>query len=126
MNKVTLSFLFFTNLTTFQQQEFQLGQLLRSIYFNASSPSFISTVNSTIVSDDQIEVRADNQDGGEGGPIVDSAVSLLQGLFPPTPDYTVLLANGTTIEGPLGGYQAVPSQDYSNAIKDSLLIFLVL
>ncbi|KAF8967093.1 phosphoglycerate mutase-like protein [Flammula alnicola] len=87
-------------------QSFQLGQLLRSIYFNASSPSFISTINSTIVQDDQVEIRADG--GGERGVIFNSAVSLLQGLFPGTADYKTTLANGSTITGPLGGYQTVP------------------
>lgn len=87
-------------------QEFQLGQKLRTIYLNASSPSFISTVNTTVVKDAQVQIRADG--GGEGGVIFNSAVSLLQGLFPATLDYKTTLANGTTITAPLGGYQTVP------------------
>jgi prostatic aicd phosphatase len=80
---------------------------LRSLYLNASSPSFISAVNSAVVKDAQVQIRADA--GGEGGVIFNSAVSLLQGLFPATLDYNTTLANGTTITGPLGGYQTVPS-----------------
>jgi len=87
-------------------QEYQLGQILRSIYFNSSSPSLIPSIDSNIVEDAQILVRADG--GGEGGVIFNSAVSLLQGLFPATVDYKTTLANGTTIVGPLGGYQTVP------------------
>jgi prostatic aicd phosphatase len=48
-------------------------------------------------------VRADA--GGEGGVIYNSAVSLVQGLYPANSNYTTRLANGTTIEGPLDGYQ---------------------
>jgi hypothetical protein len=43
--------------------------------------------------------------GGEGGVIFNSAISLLQGLFPGSSDYATTLANGTTVEGPLSGYQ---------------------
>ncbi|KAF8157825.1 histidine phosphatase superfamily [Crassisporium funariophilum] len=87
-------------------QEFQLGQQLRDIYLNPSSPSFISTVNPAVVNAAQVRIRADG--GGEGGVIFNSAVSLLQGLFPATENYKTTLANGSTITGPLGGYQAVP------------------
>ncbi|PBK78349.1 phosphoglycerate mutase-like protein [Armillaria solidipes] len=87
-------------------QEFQLGQLLRSLYLNSSSESFIPGINSTIANLDQIQVRADG--GDEGGVIVNSAMSLLQGLFPATSSYNVTLANGTNVEGPLGGYQYIP------------------
>ncbi|KAJ7725358.1 histidine phosphatase superfamily [Mycena metata] len=87
-------------------QELQLGQLLRSIYFNESSPSFISGLNTTLVDQNQIHVRADA--GGELGVIYDSAVALLQGLFPANKNYTTDLANGTTVTGALGGYQYVP------------------
>ncbi|KAG7447894.1 phosphoglycerate mutase-like protein [Guyanagaster necrorhizus] len=88
------------------QQEYQLGQLLRSLYLNSSSESYIPGINSTIVDLDQVKVRADG--GDEGGVIFNSATSLLQGLFPANSSYTVTLANGTTVEGPLGGYQYIP------------------
>ncbi|KAF8208599.1 histidine phosphatase superfamily [Mycena galopus ATCC 62051] len=87
-------------------QEFQLGQLLRSRYLNASSPFFIKGVNSTFVDQTEVFVRADA--GGELGVIYDSAVALLQGLFPANANYTSDLANGTTVEGALGGYQYIP------------------
>lgn len=87
------------------EQEFLLGQLLRSIYLNESSPSWISGVNNSIVNLTQIEVRAD--DGAEGNVVVSSAIALIQGLFPANSKDTTLLANGSTIQGPLDGYQYV-------------------
>ncbi|KDR82624.1 hypothetical protein GALMADRAFT_835279 [Galerina marginata CBS 339.88] len=87
-------------------QLYELGQELRNIYFVSSSPSFISTVNNQLVQDSQIYIRADA--GGEGGVIFNSAVSLLQGLYPPSLNYTTTLSNGTVVVGPLGGYQTIP------------------
>lgn len=55
----------------------------------------------------QVKVRADA--GGEGGVIFNSAVSLLQGLYPATSDYNTTLANGTIVTAPLSGYQTIPS-----------------
>lgn len=46
--------------------------------------------------------------GGEGPAIFDSAIALLQGLFPPNPKNKITLANETTVMAPLGGYQYVP------------------
>ncbi|KAJ6466385.1 histidine phosphatase superfamily [Mycena sanguinolenta] len=87
-------------------QEFQLGQHLRSIYLNSSSPSFIPGINASFVDQTQVYVRADA--GGELGVIYDSAVALLQGLFPANANYSSDLANGTVVEGAQGGYQYVP------------------
>lgn len=99
------------------QQEFQLGQLLRARYLNASSPFFIPGMNTTLANETEILIRADA--GGEPGVIFNSAVALLQGLFPPTGDYNTTLANGSTVTGPLGGYQTVPikSVDSNNDVS---------
>ncbi|KZS90504.1 phosphoglycerate mutase-like protein [Sistotremastrum niveocremeum HHB9708] len=96
-------------------QEQQLGALLRSMYLNASSPDWIAGVNPTIFTDSQVLVRADGSD--EGGVIVDSALSLLAGLWPPTTAWNTTLANGTTVVGPFNGYQYVPLQTI-NADED--------
>ena len=64
-------------------------------------------MDTTLFNEFQVQVRADN--GAERGVIYDSAVSLLQGLFPPTTAYSTVLADNSTVVGPLGGYQAVPS-----------------
>ncbi|KAJ7164700.1 histidine phosphatase superfamily [Mycena crocata] len=88
------------------EQELQLGQLLRSLYLNATSPSFIKGINGSLVDQTQIHVRADA--GGELGVIYDSAVAMLQGLFPANTNFTTDLANGTVVTGALSGYQYVP------------------
>ncbi|KAF9454839.1 phosphoglycerate mutase-like protein [Macrolepiota fuliginosa MF-IS2] len=94
------------------QEEFQLGNLLRQRYLNQSSPAFISGINTTIADASQIQARADA--GGEGGVIFNSAVALLQGLFPPTSTFSDKLPNGTTVTAPFGGYQSVePDNDIS-------------
>ncbi|TFK48705.1 phosphoglycerate mutase-like protein [Heliocybe sulcata] len=90
------------------QQEYQLGQLLRSVYINESSASHIQGISTGLFTQSQVSVSADA--GGEGGVIVDSANSLVQGLFPASTSYNTTLANGTTIVGPLNGYQYVPIQ----------------
>jgi hypothetical protein len=36
---------------------------------------------------------------------MNSAMSLVQGLYPANPGYNITLANGSTVTGPLGGYQ---------------------
>lgn len=97
-------------LTALQKQEFQLGGLLRSIYLNTSSPSYVQGISPLTEKFDptQVVVRADS--GDEGGVIMDSAIALVQGLWPATPlDFTVL-ANGTNVTSPLNGYQYVPSE----------------
>ena len=55
-----------------------------------------------------MQVRADA--GGEGGVIFDSAIALTQGLWPPTPLQSTVLANGTNVTSPLSGYQYIPSE----------------
>ncbi|KAI0754618.1 phosphoglycerate mutase-like protein [Daedaleopsis nitida] len=91
-----------------EKQEFQLGNLIRDVYFDASSPSFISGIanTTTLFQQNQVQVRADA--GGEGGVIWDSAIALTQGLWPPSTRSITTLANGSTIASPLGGYQYVP------------------
>jgi hypothetical protein len=70
---------------------------------NVTSPSYIQGISTGLFNQSQVHVRADA--GGEAGVIFDSAVSLLQGLWPASGNYNTMLANGTTIVGPLGGYQ---------------------
>ncbi|KAK9438883.1 Histidine phosphatase superfamily, clade-2 [Metarhizium brunneum] len=46
--------------------------------------------------------------------LYNSALTFLQGLYPPT-GQSETLANGTKVEGPLGGYQYIPINAISNA-----------
>ncbi|CEL55216.1 hypothetical protein RSOLAG1IB_01224 [Rhizoctonia solani AG-1 IB] len=87
-------------------QEYQLGQLIRSLYFNASSPSAISGISTGLFDQNQVHIRADA--GGEGGVIYDSTVALSQGLWPAATAFNTTLANGTTVIAPLNGYQYAP------------------
>lgn len=89
-----------------EAQSHQLGALLRSIYLSPESSSFIKDVEPSIVDHKQLHVRV--KAGGEGSVVFDSAIALLQGLYPPHPKNKIELANGTTVTAPLGGYQYVP------------------
>lgn len=57
---------------------------------------------------DNSEIKARVKAGVEGTVVFDSAIALLQGLFPPNPNNKIKLANETTVVAPLGGYQYVP------------------
>jgi hypothetical protein len=83
-----------------------LGALLRSIYLDSSSPSYIEGVRSDLVDNNELKVRV--KAGMEGTVVFDSAIALLQGLFPPNKNNKIVLANETTVVAPLGGYQYVP------------------
>lgn len=89
-----------------QLQAFQLGANLRKEYFDPSSPNYIHNVRTDLVNLDQVHVRIKN--GGEGRVVFDATIALLQGLFPPTPENTIELANGSKVISPLGGYEYVP------------------
>ncbi|KAJ7351393.1 histidine phosphatase superfamily [Mycena albidolilacea] len=83
-----------------------LGKQLRSTYLTPGSASYISSLSSDIADTQQIKVRA--KAGGEGSVVFDSAIALLQGLFPPNSKNKITLANGEVVSAPLGGYQYVP------------------
>jgi len=91
-----------------EKQEFQLGSLIRSTYLDNTSPLYVQGISpaTALFVSDQVAVRADG--GDEGGVIFDSSVALLQGLWPTTPLQSIILANGTNITSPLGGYQYIP------------------
>jgi len=89
-----------------QVESHGLGSLVRSIYFDSSSPSYIEGIRSDIVDNSEVKVRV--KAGVEGTVVFDSAIALLQGLFPPTLKNKIVLANETTVVAPLGGYQYVP------------------
>ncbi|KAJ6534340.1 histidine phosphatase superfamily [Mycena capillaripes] len=83
-----------------------LGSQLRDAYLTPGSASFISEISGDIANTQEIKVRA--KAGGEGPVVFDSAIALLQGLFPPNPRNKITLANETVVTAPLGGYQYVP------------------
>jgi prostatic aicd phosphatase len=90
------------------QQQVDLGRLLRSLYFNSTSPSHIEGISPDVFNQDQVHIQADA--GGEGGVIFNSAVALTQGLWANTTAFNSTLADGSVVVGPFGGYQYVPSE----------------
>ncbi|KAG6852916.1 hypothetical protein C0991_008175, partial [Blastosporella zonata] len=89
-----------------EAESFQLGSTLRSMYLDSSSPSYINGIRSDLV--DNSEIKARVKAGVEGTVVFDSAIAVLQGLFPPNHNNRIKLANDTTVVAPLGGYQYVP------------------
>ena len=89
-----------------QQQELQLGAFLRAQYLDPASPAYVQGLNTDVANITQLDVRADA--GGGGSVILNAVQGLLQGLYPPTVDNNITLANGTTVVAPLGGYQYIP------------------
>ncbi|KAJ7579667.1 histidine phosphatase superfamily [Mycena floridula] len=86
-------------------QSHQLGGLLRNTYLDSSSSSFVDGISRELVDNKQLKVLI--KAGAEGSVVFDSAIALLQGLYPPTPKNKIVLANETTVVAPLGGYQYV-------------------
>ncbi|KAJ7776364.1 histidine phosphatase superfamily [Mycena metata] len=85
-----------------------LGSQLRAAYLTPGSASFISSISGDLADTQQVKVRA--KAGGEGSVVFDSAVALLQGLFPPSSRNKITLANETVVTAPLGGYQYIPME----------------
>lgn len=103
-------------------QSFALGKELRSTYLSPSSPSYIAGISSGLVDNSEIKVRV--KAGGESEVIFDSAIALLQGLYPPDGRNKETLADGTVVSSPLGGYQYVPGQLYRFLCCFSMLTHL--
>jgi len=104
-------------LRVLQSQEYELGCYLRETYLDPESPSYIQGINTDLADVDQLYVRAD---AGGGDVMLDSAYALLQGLYPPTPKSISTLANGETVEAPLGGYQYIPVESLEDWQAPSL------
>jgi hypothetical protein len=67
------------------------------------SASFISSISADLADTQQVKVLA------KARPVVfNSAIALLQGLFPPNPDNNITLTDSTVVMAPLGGYQYIP------------------
>ena len=103
----------FLNLADYppQAESHSLGTTLRSTYFDPSSPSYINGIRSDLVDNNEVKTRV--KAGTEGTVVFDSAIALLQGLFPPNPNNKIVLANETTVTAPLGGYQYVPGGSFT-------------
>ena len=96
------------DLTLNKVESYSLGNLIHETYFDSQSPSFIDGIRGDLVDNTEVKVRV--KAGVEGTVVFDSAIALLQGLFPPTTNNKIVLANETTVVAPLGGYQYVPGR----------------
>ncbi len=102
-----------------QQQELQLGNLLRSIYLDSTSSSFIHGFTGTsLYNVSEVAIGADGA-LASGAPF-DSALALAQGLWPPTGADTIQLANGSIITSPFGGNQYVEVETVSPSDSPTL------
>lgn len=87
------------------QQVYTSGDYYRSRYVSSSASSKIYGLNTDIVKNSQLAVSSPADTV-----LQNSATGFLQGLYPPT-GATVgaqTLANGSTVQAPLNGYQYIP------------------
>jgi len=89
-----------------QDQSHKLGALLRDMYLTGSGDTKIPKISTELADLKQVRVRV--KTGSEGTAVFDSAIALLQGLFPPNTNNREKLADGTVIVAPLDGYQYIP------------------
>ncbi|KAH8082350.1 histidine phosphatase superfamily [Filobasidium floriforme] len=87
-------------------QTYQSGIQFREKYLVNDSSSAVAGVDWPLINLSEVDFMAD---ASEGQVIVDSALSFAQGFFPANlAAGTAMLANGTPIASPLGGYIYVP------------------
>lgn len=95
-----------THLTDLGYSEvYQSGSFYRSRYIDSNAPAPIYDISPNIVKDSQLNVQTPIDTV-----LQNSATGFLQGLYPPVGASlgSEALANGSTIEAPLGGYQLIP------------------
>lgn len=85
------------------------GTFYHSRYISSSSDLHIVGMSSDVAVLSQLSVSSP-----EDNVLHNSATSFLQGLYPPTGNSEVL-ANGTKVEAPLGGYQYIPVDEVTSS-----------
>lgn len=85
------------------RQVYESGTYYRNRYVDADATSRIAGINSDQVLQSQIETLAPEDDV-----LQESAVGFLQALYPPVGDASETLANGSTVDAPMNGYQIIP------------------
>ncbi|KAE9381391.1 histidine acid phosphatase-like protein [Stipitochalara longipes BDJ] len=93
-------------------QVFEAGNFYRNRYIDANASSKIFGISSDIVKNSQLSVQAPVDTV-----LQNSAAGFLQGLYPPVGATlgTQKLANGTSVEAPLGGFQLIPVNAVASA-----------
>jgi hypothetical protein len=97
-------------------QVFASGNFYRDRYIETNASSQIFGISPELVKNSQLSVQApvDNV-------LQNSAAGFLQGLYPPVGATlgTQKLANGTSVEAPLGGFQLIPVNAVASAASGS-------
>ncbi|KAG0645039.1 hypothetical protein D0Z07_9074 [Hyphodiscus hymeniophilus] len=95
-----------THLTDLGYAEvFQSGSFYRSRYVDSNASNPIFGISSDLVKGSQLSVQSPTDDV-----LQNSASGFLQGLYPPVGATlgSETVANGSTVQSPLGGYQLIP------------------
>lgn len=87
------------------QEVHSSGSFYRNRYIDAGAPSAIFGISNDLVKNSQLNVQAPVDTV-----LQNSAAGFLQALYPPVGATlgSQTLANGTTVEAPLGGFQLIP------------------
>lgn len=95
-------------------QVWQSGNFYRNRYIDSSATSPILDISANLVKNSQLNIQAPVDTV-----LQPSALGFLQGLYPPVGPTlgSVKIANGTTVETPLNGFQQVTIQPVSSAIS---------
>jgi|SRR5690242_3423796 len=112
------------------QQMYELGQALRARWIASSGDARlgrdnIANMSVDILNNDQISVQTLSTQY-----LVSSAQAFMQGMYPPSAlgngsglgDETGLLADGSTVQAPLNGYQYATVQSFSPFTYNSIYI----
>ena len=112
------------------QQMYELGQSLRARWIDSDGNASmgrqnIANMSVDILNNDQISVQTLDKEH-----LVASAQAFMQGMYPPNAlgnstglgDATGLLADGTTVQAPLNGYQYATVQSFSEYAYNSIYI----
>jgi len=97
-------------------QVFASGNFYRNRYVDSNATMGIYSISANLVKNSQLSVEAPVDTV-----LQNSAQGFLQGLYPPVGATlgTQLLANGTSVEAPLGGYQLIPVNAITSASTSS-------
>ena len=97
-------------------QVYASGDYYRNRYIDANASSAIYGISSNLAKNSQLSVEAPVDTV-----LQNSAAGFLQGLYPPVGPTlgTQKLANGTSVEAPLGGFQLIPVNAVASAASGS-------
>ena len=98
------------------QEVYSSGNFYRNRYIDAGASSPILGISTDVAANSQLNVQAPVDDV-----LQNSAAGFLQGLYPPVGATlgSQKLANGTTVEAPLGGFQLIPVNAVQSAVSSA-------